>query len=139
VTVVEQLGLVHRRVERLIRRRLAERTDRPFLQLRALRVIRGEELGTQAALAERLRIDAPAASRLIEKLVDDGLVRRRPGGDRRCVCLALTAKGRAAVAVLDEAIGFTEREVRRHLGAADARALGLQLRRLADGLTEQVA
>lgn len=134
MSLVEQLGLVNRRIVKLVRARIAERSDRPFLQLRALRVLSREDLRTQAELAERLSIDAPAVSRMIDRLVDDKLVKRAPGANRRCVCLALTAKGRGELAVLDEAITYAEREVQRHLGASDARGLSTRLRALVDGL-----
>ncbi len=139
MTLIEQLARIHRGAERLVRRRIASRSTRPFQQLRALRVLRGEAIHTQAALAERLAIDAPATSRLVERLVADKLVRRRPGKNRRCVCLELTAAGVAEIAVLDEAVALAEVEVRRHLTAAQARALAPLLRRIGDGLATAVA
>src|SRR5690349_12666401 len=101
MTVIEQVAYAHRAAERVVRRRIALRTSRPFLQLRALRALRGEEIHTQAALAERLRIDPPAASRLVDRLVADGLVTRKEGADRRCVCLTLTPDADAEVAIVD--------------------------------------
>jgi MarR family transcriptional regulator, transcriptional regulator for hemolysin len=136
MTLIEQLAQVHRSAERLVRRRVAARTDRPFLQLRALRAMRGDQIRTQAALAERLRIDAPAASRLIDRLVDDGLVCRKQGDDRRCICLSLTAAAAAELAILDEAVAHAEREVLRHVTRDQARALAPLLRKIAGGLAE---
>jgi DNA-binding MarR family transcriptional regulator len=134
VTLIEQLARIHRGAERLVRRRIASRTDRPFLQLRALRVIRNEEIHTQTALAERLTIDAPATSRLVDRLVEDGLVSRKTGADRRCVCLDLTPAGAAELAVLDEAIAWVEKEVRRLLGRDDAREIVPMLEKVVEGL-----
>src|SRR5688572_21512976 len=99
MTLIERLGLLHRTAERLLRRRIAARSDRPFQQFRALRVMRREKIQTQAALAERLLVDAPAASRLVDRLVADGLVRRRVGEDRRCVCLELTPAAARELAI----------------------------------------
>jgi DNA-binding MarR family transcriptional regulator len=135
VTLIEQLARIHRNAERLVRRRIASRTDRPFLQLRALRVIRSGEIHTQAALAERLTIDAPATSRLVDRLVDDGLVSRRPGADRRCICLDVTPAGAAEIAVLDEAVAWVEKEVRRLLGKEDAKEIAPMLDKVVEGLS----
>ncbi len=47
-----------------------------------------------AVLRARLRLSHSATVRLVDRLVDDGLVVRRPGDDAREVALVLTAKGR---------------------------------------------
>ena len=53
-------------------------------------------------LAERLRISAPGAVQLAQRLADDGLVERVPAADGRVTLLALTPAGeRAALAVLE--------------------------------------
>lgn len=132
---VEQFALVWRRVRATVRRRAALRIDRPFQQLRALKVIRDEDVRTQAALAERLMIDPPAASRLIDRLVDDGLVERRAGADRRCVRLVTRKGADAAIAIFDEVIDEVDQQLRAHLTAAEARAL----RDLLDKLAAAVA
>ncbi|GAB1584767.1 MarR family winged helix-turn-helix transcriptional regulator [Phyllobacterium phragmitis] len=46
-------------------------------------------------LARALGLTHSVAVRLVEELVSDGLVQRKPGKDRREVALRLTAKGRA--------------------------------------------
>jgi MarR family transcriptional regulator for hemolysin len=134
MTVIEQVAYAHRAAERVARRRIAARTSRPFLQLRALRALRREEIHTQAALAERLRIDPPAASRLVDRLVADGLVTRKEGADRRCVCLTLTKAADAEVAIVDEALAQIEQELRAHLRVEDLRKLAPLMRRVADAL-----
>ena len=47
-----------------------------------------------------LRLSHPGAVRLVDRLVADGLVERRPGRDRRAIALYLTEAGRAARAAL---------------------------------------
>jgi len=62
------------------------------MQLLALRVIDRGEVQAQSALAERLTVDPPAVSRLVERLAEDGLLKRCPGEDRRCVRLEVTKR-----------------------------------------------
>ena len=65
MTYGEQVGSLRRTLHRAIVLHVAERSDRPIPQLMALRVIASSEVQTQAELAERLLIDAPAASRMV--------------------------------------------------------------------------
>jgi DNA-binding MarR family transcriptional regulator len=46
-------------------------------------------------LARALGLTHSVAVRLVEDIISDGLVKRKPGKDRRDVALQLTAKGRA--------------------------------------------
>src|SRR5687767_1208058 len=95
LTFAEELGALRRTFHRALVRKLAREVSRPFLQLQALRLIALEEVHTQAELAERLLIDAPAASRLVSKLAAEKLIKRCTGSDRRCVALELTARARS--------------------------------------------
>jgi DNA-binding MarR family transcriptional regulator len=132
--LAEQLGATTRAAQRLLRRKVAERTRRPYQQVRALRVIKRGGIRTQVALAERLAIDAPAASRLVDRLVADGLLERCPGTDRRCVRLEVTRRALPEIAAMDAAIAWLDAELRGHLGAATARTLSRILASLNDGL-----
>jgi DNA-binding MarR family transcriptional regulator len=49
------------------------------------------------ALHRVLGISQPGTAQLVERLVDQGLLERRPGPDRRTQALHLTARGRRAV------------------------------------------
>ncbi|MDP2274797.1 MAG: MarR family transcriptional regulator [Archangium sp.] len=115
MTYGEQVGSLRRTLHRAIVLHVAERSDRPITQLMALRVIASSEVKTQAELAERLLIDAPAASRMVAGLERDGLIKRTVGEDRRCVCLQVTAAAKKEVAIIDEGLQWLEREVRSHL------------------------
>ena len=58
----------------------------------------GDSVGDLAGVVDRSQ---PAAVRMVDRLVDRGLVERRPGADRRTIALALTQAGsRAANAIL---------------------------------------
>ena len=135
MTLAEQVASVRRTLHRLITRRLSGRTRRPFLQLLALKAIGVEGIRTQAALAERLLVDAPAVSRLVDRLEEEGLVMRRAGPDRRCVRLEVTASSQVDLEVLHEETRWLEGEVSRHLTAEEMRELKRLLEKLQVGLT----
>ena len=66
-------------------------------QFRALVFVSYHEHSSVTALAEHLGLSLPAASRMVEILVQRGFVRRSArAGDRRCVRLSLTRRGAAA-------------------------------------------
>ena len=113
MTLAEQVASIKRTVHRLLTRRLSKRTDRPFMQMLALKVIDRGEVESQAALAERLLVDPPAVSRLVDRLVEDGLMKRCAGQDRRCVRLEVTAAGRKEVAVYHAELEHLEAHPRR--------------------------
>jgi MarR family transcriptional regulator for hemolysin len=134
MTLAEQLASIRRTLHRLLTRRLGRHTDRSFTQLLALRVIDRGEVQAQAALAERLTVDPPAVSRLVERLAEDGLLKRCPGEDRRCVRLEVTAKGHEEAAVLHSELQSLEGEVRKYLTAQEMKTLRQLLDKLQDGL-----
>lgn len=79
------------------RSRIDARIDMPFSRFRALRRVATRDL-TQSELARRLGIDAPAASVIVNDLVDRGLVSREPrADDRRFKIVAITDAGRTVV------------------------------------------
>ena len=136
MTLVEQVVSLRRTLNRLITRRVSEETERSFLQLRVLRAVERGEASTQAALGDLLVIDAPTVSRLVGKLEADGLVVRRPGKDRRCVCLEVTAAAAPELEALARSIDWLDGEVRRHLTDEEAHQAAELLGRLQAGLTE---
>jgi DNA-binding MarR family transcriptional regulator len=75
------------------------------------------------ALHRVLGISQPGTAQVVERLVDQGLLERRPGRDRRTQALHLTARGRRAV----------ERLIERR-----AEALGTLLAPLTDGERAQL-
>ena len=76
---------------------------------RALLFLGRNDGASLSALAEFLGLSLPAASRMVEGLVRRGfVVRRIPPGNRRLIALALSARGRRAVAAARQA---TERRL----------------------------
>lgn len=86
------------------------------------------------ALRRVLRISQPAAVRLVDGLVAEGLAERRPGPDRRTLALFLTAAGRRAAhrALTQRAASL--REVLTPLNAEEQTQLLSLLEKLAPGL-----
>jgi DNA-binding MarR family transcriptional regulator len=65
-----------------------------YLHLETLRYIQEKGQPDMQAVAEYLRIKSPSATRLINALVSDGLLKRVPdAADRRRILLALTPSG----------------------------------------------
>jgi DNA-binding MarR family transcriptional regulator len=85
-------------------RSLAEVAEEVTLtQYRSLVVLASRGPQSSAALAEELAVTSSTASRLCDRLVRKGLVRRREDRrDRRAVRLALTPEGRALVDAVTE-------------------------------------
>lgn len=119
LTLCEQLGAVRRKFHRELTRRLSIETKRPFQQLVALRIVAKGDVETQAELAERLLIDPPAASRLVARLEEEGLMKRGAGSDRRSVKLSVTKKAKPEIAVFEGVLREVDREARAHLTAAE--------------------
>ena len=96
--------------------------------LRALLVLEDHDARTLGDLAELVPLSQSATSRMVERLVGEGLVRRdQVAGDRRQRSLTLTPKGRA----------LTRDLVRRRRAAIGAVATGMAPRdveRLRSGL-----
>ncbi len=135
MTVAEQMASLRRTIRRLITERLGEQTSRPFMQLLALKSI-AEGARSQAAIAERLLVDAPAVSRLVARLEEDGLVSRTTGDDRRCVRLELSSAGRSELKLLRDALVWTDEELLRYLTAKEMAELKRLMVKLQAGLLQ---
>lgn len=84
-------------------------------------------------LARALGLTHSVAVRLVEELVSDGLVQRKPGKDRREVALRLTAKGRALRARI---VTAREQVLADVLAGIDAREKQMLCKILATMLTQ---
>jgi DNA-binding MarR family transcriptional regulator len=130
MTLAEHVAALRRTLYRRLTRELSRQTSRPFLQLNALRAVLREGITTQAELADRLLVDAPAVSRLVARLEQDGLLRKGAGKDRRSVRLNVTARGRRELAFLERALSSLEADIRRHLTREEYATLGALMQRL---------
>ena len=116
--------------QRLVWRELAERFAEEGVgveQWRVLRALAGADGGTMGAVAEQLQVPAASLTRLVDGLVDEALVYRRPSAtDRRCIVVHLSDGGRALLARLDAIAAAHE--------AAITSAPGTELTALRDAL-----
>jgi DNA-binding MarR family transcriptional regulator len=105
-------------------------------QFNTLRILRGagrKGLPTQQ-IAERLITRQPDITRLVDRLIDAGLVRRRRcEEDRRVVYVELTPAGRKLLARLDGPVDALHRRQFAHLSRGDVRALADLLGKLCAG------
>lgn len=83
---------------------IASGTGPSTLQLRLLVVLDRHAPLNLGTLAEHLEVSTPSASRLVDRLVEAGLVRREAAAhSRREVSLGVTAQGRRALRALRRA------------------------------------
>jgi DNA-binding MarR family transcriptional regulator len=103
-TVVDAVLSASRVLVAVAARSLSEVAEEVTLtQYRSLVVLASRGPQSVAALAEAVAVTPPTASRLCDRLVRKGLVRRREDRrDRRLVRLILTAEGRALVDAVTE-------------------------------------
>jgi MarR family transcriptional regulator, transcriptional regulator for hemolysin len=139
MTLAEQVASARRTVVRLLSQKVGEHTDRPLMQLLVLKYVGALGIHSQAAIAERLLIDAPAVSRLVDRLEEDGLVERRAGENRRCVRLEITEAGRKEHQALQDATEWLDVVTREHLDAAELAELARLLDKLQTGLLQRIA
>ncbi|WP_410477847.1 MarR family winged helix-turn-helix transcriptional regulator [Myxococcus sp. MxC21-1] len=135
MTVPEQMASLRRAIRRLLTERLGEQTSRPFMQLLALKSI-ADGVRSQAAIAERLLVDAPAVSRLVARLEEDGLVKRSIAEDRRCARLELSPAGQTELNLLSDALRWTDGELLRYLTAREMAEFKRLMDKLLTGLIQ---
>ncbi|NOK02579.1 MarR family transcriptional regulator [Myxococcus xanthus] len=135
MTVPEQMASLRRAVRRRLTERLGERTSRPFMQLLALKSI-ADGVRSQSAIAERLIVDAPAVSRLVARLEEDGLVKRSTAEDRRCVRLELSPAGQAELNLLRDALLWMDEELLRYLSTREMEEFKRLMAKLQTGLMQ---
>jgi DNA-binding MarR family transcriptional regulator len=95
--------------------------------------------GSVESLRHVLGISQPAAARLVEQLVTEGQLERRPGADRRTHALHLTRRGDRAATALLERRASSLRELLSVLGPRERAALMPLLERLVSGLAHDRA
>jgi DNA-binding MarR family transcriptional regulator len=90
--IVEQASLT---LFELTLKALSSSRQLSMLQLRVLLAVEQHGPVNLGDVADQLDLSRPSASRLVTRLVDEGLIlRRTPDADRRQVQLAVSAKGR---------------------------------------------
>jgi DNA-binding MarR family transcriptional regulator len=108
---METLPLVMRTIGAEMHRRHATELSAP--QFHALRVIKDHDGASLSFVAKHLASGLPSSSKLIDGLVERGLITRQiPPEDRRRVLLSLTSHGYATLAAFhQEATAFFARQI----------------------------
>lgn len=90
-------------------------------QYNVLRILRGEGARMPSlTIADRLVTRVPDITRLVDRLERSGLVKReRSTDDRRVVFVAITAKGQALLAGLDEPVRALHKRQLDHMSKKD--------------------
>src|SRR5712692_11774247 len=133
---VDEALIAYKKVHRALLTSTASRwrhLDISMQQLRAIYLLRDEEVATVGRLAELFGIGLPAASILADRLVRAGYVERNEDpADRRRVLLTLTRAGIQLVTELHEGSYLLLRRWMARLSAEDLAALTQGWRALAD-------
>jgi DNA-binding MarR family transcriptional regulator len=109
-------------------------------QLRVLFVLRAEDGASAGALAEQLRVTPSTLTRIVDRLVRHGLVRRESDhGDRRLVRHHLSATGAETVEEMERGGRARMNEVMDRLSARQLERLVLALEDLTAALDAQEA
>ena len=108
-------------------------------QYNILRILRGEGRPLPILeIAARTITVVPGITGLIDRLERDGFVRReRCAKDRRVIYVALTTKGSATLAALDEPLADLHRRLLGHLTPAELRELIRLLEKVRGPLAEE--
>lgn len=117
-TADTQVMRLHRAVAELVRRyQFRDRNEIccfgiSVSQCYALEALDREGELPMGALASRMRLSVSTMTRVVDQLVEHGLVRRaRSGDDRRVCCVAPTAGGRALLAKISSELLESERAI----------------------------
>ena len=102
------------------------------MEFSLLRVFLNERDRTARELAQILPVDASRVSRVVNKMVDMGLLRRRRlRNDRRVVRLTLTEEGETLAQKLHERIQAYDASLMEGVSAAEARAFAATIAKIA--------
>jgi MarR family transcriptional repressor of emrRAB len=93
--------------------------------------------GTMDDLRRAIGLTPSGAVRLVDRLVEDGLVERRAGADQRSLALVLTRAGRAAARRIAKARAEVVTDALQDVSAADRKALTRIVEQLTESITLQ--
>lgn len=93
--------------------------------------------GTMDDLRRAIGLTPSGAVRLVDRLVEDGLVERRAGSDQRSLALVLTRSGRAAARRIAKARAGVVTNALLDVSAADRKVLHRIVEQLTESITVQ--
>ena len=120
----------------VVRRKLSRVVDQEGITLQqynVLRILRGSQGAPMSALEikDRLIEETPGVSRLIDRLVAKGLVRRdRSTGDRRMLECFITGRGLELLSRLDDVVNTADAQVLSGLSSEDLNRLNQLLSKI---------
>ena len=123
----------------VVRRRLSKVVEEEVITLQqynVLRILRGSQGNPLCALEIRDRLieDSPGVSRLLDRLLAKGLIRRdRSSTDRRLIECFISGKGLELLARLDERVNHADAQVLRALTNAETKTLNSLLSKIRRG------
>lgn len=117
--IAEQVGRLRRAVHRVLAQRLSQRTALPLDRLLLLAWAHHRNVTSQAELAAYLFIEPSAVSRMVDRLEEEGHVRRVIGEDRRRVHLEVTDAGFTQLSIFGDALETVTRDLRTELSEAE--------------------
>jgi len=135
-TKAQEVTIALLRTADVVRRRLArvvEKEDITLQQYNVLRILRGARGEPLSALeiSDRLIEETPGVSRLLDRLVAKGLIRReRSVQDRRMLECSLTDRGLQMLSRLDDPVNRADADAMRGLTARELAALDSLLSRI---------
>lgn len=135
-TVAQEATVALLRTTDLVRRRLTKvvgEEDITLQQYNVLRILRGSQGKPLCALEIRDRLieETPGVSRLLDRLLEKGLIRRdRSSTDRRLLECFITGKGLELLGRLDERVNQADAQVLEALSGAEIRALNKLLSKI---------
>lgn len=119
---------------RAVHQSLASRAKAQGLQVEAWRVLEALDSGerpTMGQLAQKVLMNPSALSKLVDRMVSDGLVHRQIGReDQRQVNLLITALGTKRMHQMRESVREHDQAIRDLLGADEAEHIQELLQRL---------
>jgi DNA-binding MarR family transcriptional regulator len=123
----------------VVRRRLSKVVEEEGITLQqynVLRILRGSQGNPLCALEIRDRLieDSPGVSRLLDRLLAKGLIRRdRSSTDRRLIECFISGKGLELLARLDERVNRADAQVLQALTNAETKTLNSLLSKIRRG------
>lgn len=134
--ILRTSDLLENRLARLLRQ-----YDLTPSQYNALRIMRGEGQPMPCLeVAERMIQVAPAITRVVDQLVDRGLVAKQQSSeDRRVFLVQATAAGRRLLKKLDEPIQSLHQSLLGHVSKQDLKKLSAILETAREGIEESLS
>jgi DNA-binding MarR family transcriptional regulator len=127
------LPIIHKKLLKIDPSGLPAGLNLSRLQIGIMGITKEEVLLPISEIARRLGIPKPQMTLLIEHLVKDGMVERRPNeNDRRVSDIALTEKGQTTLHLCEEHLKKNMRDKLSFLGEKDLRDLSTALGKLKD-------